>query len=359
MAHIDKYTRLQVHALLDHDMRTIPNHTNENIDPARSDSNKNLLHNNPWITYCQRIDQVKVLNRKDVNVLAAVTITLPNDVKPSDQDKFFQSCLEFIQNDFGSENVVSAIVHNDETTPHIHIKAIPVVHDPNKNIDKVNFKKKCDRSYYQTFHQRLDARITTVLGYKVSILNGGTVDKDMSVSQLKALTAVEQAKKLEQMAVQNQDPVSKKPPVHVLGHGNMIDYESYSNAIDELNREKALNKPLKEDNRSLEFELKAQNKANREILRDTDWLKHADLINSLQSTVNSLKQEVQNLKNTISGMEWYKNFYNFFIRMMSSVFKKDEKLGNYLLDELNHPDDQLVFDDIKGELNDQTNDIEL
>ena len=45
---------------------------------------------------------------------------------PEKQRAFFRDCVRFIQGKYGEENVLSAIVHMDETTPHLHLNLIPI-----------------------------------------------------------------------------------------------------------------------------------------------------------------------------------------------------------------------------------------
>lgn len=42
------------------------------------------------------------------------------------QKQFFDDCTEFFAERYGKENVVSAVVHLDESTPHLHFNLIPV-----------------------------------------------------------------------------------------------------------------------------------------------------------------------------------------------------------------------------------------
>lgn len=43
------------------------------------------------------------------------------------QYAFFRDCVKFFKNKYGEENVLSAVVHLDETTPHLHLNLIPIV----------------------------------------------------------------------------------------------------------------------------------------------------------------------------------------------------------------------------------------
>ena len=42
------------------------------------------------------------------------------------QKQFFADCTEFFSKRYGKENVVSAVVHLDESTPHLHLNLMPV-----------------------------------------------------------------------------------------------------------------------------------------------------------------------------------------------------------------------------------------
>jgi len=46
-----------------------------------------------------------------------------------EQRKFFEDCLKWTQEKFGAENIISAIVHMDEETPHLHIEFVPLTTD--------------------------------------------------------------------------------------------------------------------------------------------------------------------------------------------------------------------------------------
>lgn len=59
--------------------------------------------------------------------MGEIIVTLPKDVKAQDERAFFRSVYDFYCEDFGKENVINAIVHKDETTPHIHLDFVPVI----------------------------------------------------------------------------------------------------------------------------------------------------------------------------------------------------------------------------------------
>lgn len=45
---------------------------------------------------------------------------------PDDVEAYFEHAVGFYQQEYGAENVVSAVVHRDETSPHMHLYAVPI-----------------------------------------------------------------------------------------------------------------------------------------------------------------------------------------------------------------------------------------
>ena len=42
------------------------------------------------------------------------------------QREFFEDCVKFFADKYGAENIISAVVHMDETTPHLHLNLVPI-----------------------------------------------------------------------------------------------------------------------------------------------------------------------------------------------------------------------------------------
>ena len=79
----------------------------------------------------QRISQLYVYNRNDIKVMAGWVVTAPQNLDPKRYDDFFCSTYDFLENRYGKENVIQAIVHDDEGgQPHLHFCFVPVVEDP-------------------------------------------------------------------------------------------------------------------------------------------------------------------------------------------------------------------------------------
>ena len=49
------------------------------------------------------------------------------DKSRDDIDAFFFECTDFFAERYGRENIISAVVHLDETTPHLHLNLMPIL----------------------------------------------------------------------------------------------------------------------------------------------------------------------------------------------------------------------------------------
>lgn len=133
MAHVQKFTAGAMNGLCNHYDRKTENHSNEDIDNSRSHLNYNLYESNldTRERLQERLSEVYCMKRDDVKPFATWVITLPEELKdrePEEQYTFFKESYQFLVNRYGGEkNVLSANVHNDETTPHMHFIFTPVI----------------------------------------------------------------------------------------------------------------------------------------------------------------------------------------------------------------------------------------
>lgn len=132
---VAKFTKGDVGGIMGHDER-IHNvsYSNPDIDFDRSKENINLVDREvPYQTYIkERIDtlDLKKAVRKDANVMCQVLITSDESFFKSQNDnglQFFKDSLKFVENRYGKENIVSANIHFDEKTPHMHINFVPII----------------------------------------------------------------------------------------------------------------------------------------------------------------------------------------------------------------------------------------
>lgn len=188
MAHLEKYTAAAAGHMFAHYDRTHSSSTS-NIDESRTHLNYNLAEKDQPLSCLdflhKRMSEIKVLKRANVNVMCDWVVTAPEDLTEEELPVFFDECYKFLNARYGKENVISAPVHMDETSPHLHYNFVPVVKDKKKGIPKLSAKECITRKDLNTFHQDLTKHMTTVFGRDIGILNGATVGGNKTIKQLK------------------------------------------------------------------------------------------------------------------------------------------------------------------------------
>lgn len=196
MAHIAKYKATSVGHMLAHYRRDESSLGRENIDPTRAKNDMVVAHyknkdgelvvgrvvpreGEPnWGTVERRIERVneaqkaagKRATRKDAVVMADVVVTLPDNVRKGDEDRFFRLAYWYLSNKFGIGNMMGGYVHKDEVlkdgTPardHMHAPFTPILDG------RFNYKKMCPRSFYQSMHKELGDYLERCLGYRPEV----------------------------------------------------------------------------------------------------------------------------------------------------------------------------------------------
>lgn len=195
MAHCMKHTKASCGHMFAHFDRKAEHISNENVDRTRSHLNYNLaahqqMEQGEFVR--QRCSEVRCQNRKDVNVMVSWIVTAPKDLPQQAEPAFFQAAYDFLENRYGRSNVVSAYVHMDEVTPHMHFAFVPVTQDRKRGGYKVSAKEVITRRDLQTFHSDLSKYLEQQLGFPVNVLNEATKEGNRSIEQLKRQSATEQ-----------------------------------------------------------------------------------------------------------------------------------------------------------------------
>lgn len=196
MAHIAKYKATSVGHMLAHYRRDASSMERDNIDPKRVKNDMVVGHytnkdgrlvvgrvvpreGEPnWGTVQRRIERVneaqkaagKRATRKDAVVMADVVVTLPDNVRKGDEDRFFRLTYWYLSNKFGIDNMMGGFVHKDEVlkdgTPardHMHVPFTPILDG------RFNYKKMCPRMFYQNMHRELGDYLEKRLGYRPEV----------------------------------------------------------------------------------------------------------------------------------------------------------------------------------------------
>ena len=206
MANVIKATRAALGHLFKHYERGLDSKGepvkfgNQNIDSSRSHLNYNLapmrnISQGEFVK--QRCSEVYCLKRKDVNVMCSWVVTMPKDLPEHLEQDFFKATYKFLADRYGGEqNVVSAYVHKDEVTPHLHFAFVPVTFDKKKDRYKVSAKEVINKTELQRFHKELQEYLEGALGCPVNVLNEATLEGNKSIAELKRGTAQQRAAEL-------------------------------------------------------------------------------------------------------------------------------------------------------------------
>lgn len=126
-----------------HNERKNTNYSNKDINKELSRLNYSIKA--PYSTYEKIFKDTKEkynlqgMIKKVSNVMCEFIITSDkeffNSIGEKGTKRYFETAYKFVSNynNLGEDFIVSAKVHNDESTPHMHIVFIPVVHKKDKN----------------------------------------------------------------------------------------------------------------------------------------------------------------------------------------------------------------------------------
>ena len=128
---IQKRKRNDVSGIQKEATRTATEYNNR-VQPGMDIFNVNLIQSNNWMQDIQaEIDQAGAKTRSNSVVALDAIYTASGEFfkgkSNEENDQFFRDCLQFHQRKFG--HVISAVIHYDETTPHLHILSVPLTQD--------------------------------------------------------------------------------------------------------------------------------------------------------------------------------------------------------------------------------------
>ena len=167
---------------------------NPQIDFTRTRNNYNIIKRQR--SYTQFInDKIEALDlptkvRKDAVLMCSFVVGSDREffsrLSPSEQQQFFVDCTRFFAERYGEENIISAVVHIDETTPHLHLNLIPIA--DGRLCAKTLFDRKELQNLQTEFH--------SVVGKKWNLQRGkeGSQAKHLDTAEFKAKKIVEQAR---------------------------------------------------------------------------------------------------------------------------------------------------------------------
>lgn len=145
-----KYKRENLKGIYRHNERRNKNYSNDNIDKEKSYLNYSLK--SPKYRYDKEFDMMKERYKlkgqiKTVSNIACEYIITSDkqffeEIGEEETKRYFETAYNFVAEykNLGEQYIMSAKVHMDEETPHMHLIFLPVVHTQDKkgnNIDKL------------------------------------------------------------------------------------------------------------------------------------------------------------------------------------------------------------------------------
>lgn len=130
---------------------------NNKVAPGMDIFNVTLKESNNWLQDINNEIKAAGAKARSNSVLALDTIYTASpqffqERTNAENDKFFQDCLKFHNEHFG--HIVSAVVHYDETTPHLHIISVPLTQDGRLSArDVIGNKAKMSKTQDAFFEQ--------------------------------------------------------------------------------------------------------------------------------------------------------------------------------------------------------------
>ena len=153
--------------------------SNPDIDMERSKYNYHLVPP-PRYTYKKEINRMvqaagcKV--RKDSVMMVETLITASpefmNSLPPEEQKAYFAMALDFIAERVGKENILSAVVHMDEKTPHMHLCFVPITPEGKLSAKYFLGNQKSLSEWQTAYHERMSARWNELERGQSSMITG-------------------------------------------------------------------------------------------------------------------------------------------------------------------------------------------
>ena len=228
---------------------------NPQIDRARTKDNYRLVSS--CGTYTEFINnRLKELNlspRKDAVVMNSFVVgsdkTFFDKLPKALQYEFFTDCTKFFAERYGKENIISAVVHLDETTPHMHLNLMPVTKD-----GRLCSKQLFDKPQLQ----KLQTDFYEEVGKKYGLQRGkeGSQRKHLSTAEFKAKKIIEQAEAIKQENQVYADAITEAKSGNIPRKRGKLQEQVIALTADNADLSKRLTKAMDE---TLEYARKAEN----------------------------------------------------------------------------------------------------
>ena len=165
--------------------------SNSKIDSTRTKNNIHFVkREQTYIGYInERIKELGCRTKKDTVLMCSMLVGASPDffkgMLPEHIREYFAMCYRFFAERYGEENILSAVVHMDETTPHMHLNLMPVL----------DGRLCCKRLFDRVALRKLQTDIYEQVGKHWGLERGkeGSKTKHLDVAEFKVKMAEEKA----------------------------------------------------------------------------------------------------------------------------------------------------------------------
>lgn len=152
----EKRKRTDLGGIQKENTRTATEYNNK-VSPGMDILNVTLRESNNWLRDIDNEIKTAGARTRSNSVLALDTLYTASSEffqgkTNEENDTFFRDCLKFHKRHFG--HIISAVIHYDETTPHLHVISVPLTQDGRLSArDVIGNKAKMSKAQDEFFEQ--------------------------------------------------------------------------------------------------------------------------------------------------------------------------------------------------------------
>ena len=223
---MQKFHKDAILGIQKHNQREGGNSKNKDIDSTRTMLNYDFV-NEDKIKYHEEIKKmtatrVKRKIRNDAVLVAEFFVSASPEymraMSPDEQRKYFEASLDHIAGKYGQQNILYAVVHNDEATPHMHVGFVPITDDRRLAAKEYFHGKTKIRRIQDDFHNYMNKRGYDIERGEPSELQHKSVHEFKKQEREKELKHLQQLVAHKQKELQQMDNLVESkaaPPVEI------------------------------------------------------------------------------------------------------------------------------------------------
>ena len=301
-----KYKRENLKGIFRHNERKNKNYSNDNIDKEKSYLNYSIK--SPQYSYEKEFDRIrekynlKGQIKKVSNIACEYIITSDHDfferIDEEETKRFFETAYKFVTEykDLGEQYIISAKVHRDEQTPHMHLIFLPVVHTTDKKGNSID-KLACSEFWEakDSYRQLQDAF------YKYMLENGFNLQRGLPKEEInRKHYSVEEYKKITNFKQTKE--VLKNIKLELPDAPDITDINI--NRLSKKRDEKILEEIIKPKDDIIQNLYKDNLKLHRELSRQTKIIEEVEKYQKERDSIIAENNQVDNIKAKYKKKEW-------------------------------------------------------